>query len=308
MTTVTETDQEAQPETKSETKTAKKRAPTRTQYAKRIVTSLGDKGGTSKTFLVRKIAEIHLAANTPKLMLVDGDSTVGGLFKFYGERDAEGNVIEQSERGVQAFALNGTLDSRDTFVNRLLKRDSSLVVMDLPATSLSRLREITEDYDLVKVAANAGYRMTILAPITPYDDSILDLRDAIALIDPAAYETFKKLYAAKAAPTEFEAARTATRVDYLAIVNLGTGEDRTDFRLWDGADAFTRRLLAFVGGREIEMPRLRPRVAALLAHHRLGFKAGEESEHIDLADRSRLEKWNVAAEAALRGAGDLLGF
>jgi hypothetical protein len=63
--------------------------------------------------------------------------------------------------------------------------------------------------------------------------------------------------------------------DYLAIVNLGTGEDRTDFRLWDAPEAFTRRLLAFVGGREIG---------------------------------SRLEKWNVAAEAALRGAGDLLGF
>ena len=67
MTTVTETDQEAPPETKSETKTVKKRAPTRTQYGKRIVTSLGDKGGTSKTFLVRKIAEVHLAANTAKL-------------------------------------------------------------------------------------------------------------------------------------------------------------------------------------------------------------------------------------------------
>jgi hypothetical protein len=137
MTTVTETDQEAPPETKSATRTARKREPTRTPYGKRIVTSLGDKGGTSKTFLVRKIAEVHLAANTPKLMLVDGDSTVGGLFKFYGERDADGNVIEQSERGVQAFALNGTLDSRDTFVNRLLtKKDTNLVVMDLPATSL----------------------------------------------------------------------------------------------------------------------------------------------------------------------------
>ena len=209
---------------------------------------------------------------------------------------------------MQAFALNGTLDSRDTFVNRLLKKDSNLVVMDLPATSLSRLRQITEDYDLVKVAGNAGYRMTILAPITPYDDSILDLRDAIALIDPVAYEGFKTLYTAKATPAEFDAARTPTRVDYVAIVNLGLADDRTDFRLWDAPDAFTRRLLAFVGGREIEMPRLRPRVAALLACHRLGFAAGEHSEHIDLADRSRLEKWNVAAEAALRGAGDLLGF
>jgi hypothetical protein len=286
-----------------------KKKPRQTDLKKRLIMSLGNKGGTSKTFLIRKLAEIHLAANTEKLLLVDGDSTVGGLFRFYAERDGKGHVIEQGPRGVQAFALNGTLDSRDTFVNRLITKDANIIVMDLPATSLSRMKEITEDYDFIQVAEDAGYRVTIVSPITPYDDSILDLKDAIALIDPGLYASFEALYRPEASAEEREGSKVPSRVDYLAIVNLGLADDRTDFRLWDKPDAFTRRLHAFVGGRVIEMPRLRPRVAALLACYRLGFTQGERAdEHIDLADRSRLAKWNIAAEMALRGAGDLLGF
>jgi sigma54-dependent transcription regulator len=295
-------------DTKLTTNTDNTSEEKRIKFNKRIVTSLGDKGGTSKSFLVRKIAELHLAANTPKLMLVDGDSTVGSLFKFYGERDSHGNVVEQSARGVQAFGINGEIDARDAFINQLLQRDSNLVLMDLPATSLSRLRQMATDYDLVKVVGEAGYRMTIISPITPYDDSILDLRDAIALIDPTAFATFSRLSAAKASPAEFSAAQKPARVDYLAIVNLGLAEDRNDFTLWDSPDSFTRKLLGFVGGQEIEIPRLRPRIAALLAKHRLTFTNGERTEHIDLADRMRLEKWNLSAEAAMRTSNELLGF
>lgn len=110
-------------------------AATKGALKRRAITSLGDKGGSSKSFLVRKLAEMHLDAHTAGLMLVDGDQTVGALFKFYGERDADGAALmKQGPRGVQMFGLHGKVDARDRFVNDLLRRGADLVVADLPAT------------------------------------------------------------------------------------------------------------------------------------------------------------------------------
>jgi hypothetical protein len=278
---------------------------------KRAIMSLGDKGGSSKSFLVRKLGEMHLRANTPGLMLVDGDQTVGALFRFYAERDELDNPrSKQGARGVQMFGLHGKVDARDSFVNDLLRRGADLVITDLPATSLTKLREISEEYDFAQAVTDAGYRLTIVAPITPYDDTILDLQEAIALIDPEAFAAFEKVFDAKNADATAGAtaarAKLKTRADYVAVVNLGMAEDRHDFELWDAPDSFTRQLLAFVGGVEVEFPKLRPRIAAKLAKHRLSFAAGEAAEAISITDRSRLQKWNESAEVALRKAGDLL--
>jgi hypothetical protein len=43
---------------------------------KRLIISLGNKGGTGKSFLIRKLAELHMEAQTPNLLLVDGDASV----------------------------------------------------------------------------------------------------------------------------------------------------------------------------------------------------------------------------------------
>jgi hypothetical protein len=46
---------------------------------KRLIVTLGDKGGTGKSFLIRKIAEMHMEAQTPNLLLVDGDASVDSI-------------------------------------------------------------------------------------------------------------------------------------------------------------------------------------------------------------------------------------
>jgi hypothetical protein len=63
----------------------------------------------------------------------------------------------------------------------------------MPATSLRRQREISADYDFGDAVGAAGYRLSIVAPITPYDDSILDLQEAITLFDPELSATFDRL-------------------------------------------------------------------------------------------------------------------
>jgi hypothetical protein len=60
---------------------------------------------------------------------------------------------------------------------------------------------------------------------------------------------------------------------------------------------FTKELLHFVDGAEVEIPLLRPKVAAALQLHGLSFKGGETSERLAITDRSRLQRWNAAVEA-----------
>jgi hypothetical protein len=84
---------------------------------------------------------------------------------------------------------------------------------------------------------------------------------------------------------------TNLRADYVAILNLVSGE-RSDFEEWDAPGGFTKGLLHFVGGVEIEIPLLRPKVAAALQLHRLSFKGGENSECLAITDRSRRQRWS----------------
>lgn len=262
---------------------------------KRLVLSLGDKGGVGKSFIIRKLAEMHMEENAKRLLLVDCDGAVSSLYKFHG-----------GDRGpVEMFSLHGTVDERDQLVNDILRRGSDLVVADMPATSLTRLREMSVDYEFVEEVEAAGYRLTVVAPITPYEEPILDLQESIVLLDPTMFEAFERT---TASGTITEKTYAKPRADYVVIVNLGFAEDRDDFELWDAPDAMTRRLLEYVGGIELEIPKIRPRIAAKLQKYWLSFKAGETSEHFSITDRGRLHRWNEAVEKTMRSAGERLGF
>jgi Mrp family chromosome partitioning ATPase len=137
---------------------------------KRLIISLGDKGGVGKSFLIRKIAELHMESSTPNLLLVDGDASVSSIFKFH-----QNNVVP--------FNLHGSVDARDMFVNDLLRRGSDVVIADMPAASLSTLREMATEYNFADEVIRAGYRMTIVSPITPYDDPLLDFQEAVNLVE-----------------------------------------------------------------------------------------------------------------------------
>jgi hypothetical protein len=261
---------------------------------KRLIISLGDKGGVGKSFLIRKIAELHMESSTPNLLLVDGDASVSSIFKFHQDK-------------VVPFNLHGSVDARDMFVNDLLRRGSDLVIADMPAASLSTLREMATEYNFADEVVKAGYRMTVISPITPYDDPLLDFQEAVSLVDPYLFSVFNAETATKS-PDLAVRPKQKPQADYVAILNMIFSAERSDFVEWDAPGGFTKGLLNFVGGTEIEIPLLRPRVAAQLQLHRLSFRAGETSEHLAITDRGRLQRWNDAVDKALRGAGDKLGF
>jgi hypothetical protein len=294
-----------------------------------LIVSMGDKGGSSKSTLIRLIAERHMTLGTQGLCLADGDGSVNSLWWFH--------------QNAELFSFHGDLTERDKLVNRILRRREPLVIADMPAMAITKLREIADEYDFVDMVRTSGYRMTLVAPITPYREPTGDLQEVIRLFEPEAFAAFERTY--DSIPELVEASRVVadrestaaqideararltpigeqqidatlaaaapkeTRADYVAVVNLGMmAESRRDFRNWDAPEAFTRRLLKFVGGLEIEIPKLRVTIASTLHDARKTFKAGETFEYLELTDRGRLQKWNVAVDAALQSAGKRLGF
>lgn len=266
---------------------------------KRAILTLGNKGGSSKSFLARRIYELLTQTYTDGNLGIDGDSTVGHLTRFYGEHG-----------GIISFNLHDQkTDERERLTDEILTAATAArVVIDMPATSLTILTNMaSEGIHFAKSVSDAGYRLTVVAPITPYDDTIFDLQDAIALFDGDAKRTFEALADMHANETKLasEKKKLKTNADYVAVVNLGANaEDRDDFELWDSSD--TRKLVTFLGGSEIEFPRLRSRIAAKIARHRDRFVAASTAEYLKPADRSRLTQWIATSERALREAGALL--
>jgi hypothetical protein len=246
---------------------------------KRLVAFAKDKGGTGTSFIARLVGEQHAKRGTGAL-LMDGDGTTASLSKHFGlpRENPDEPSATNAANPVHTFALHGKERDRDKIAS-LLEADASTIVLDLPATALTVLRKIEAEAGWVGMIREHGFRPTIVASITPFEESIFDLRDAMELF--------------------------GTDADYIAVVNIGTAEERDDFTLWDTGT--TRKRLLAAGGFEVEFPRLKPRIAAALSKYKLTFEAGRTSEHLELMDRSRLAKWISLAETAIAPVADKLG-
>jgi hypothetical protein len=246
---------------------------------KRFTVFVKDKGGTGASTVARLLAEVHERRKTGSY-LVDGDGTTASLSKHFGRprENAANPSAANAGNPVHTFSLHGSERDRDTVAN-LLEIDAPSVMLDLPATSLTVMRKVELEYAWTTMLASHGWRATVFASITPFEESIFDLGDAMELF--------------------------GDRADYVAAVNLGLAEERGDFELWDNGE--TRKAFFASGGIELEFPRLKPRIAAALQKYQLTFEGGKTSKHLGLADRSRLTKWLSDAEAALAPAADHLG-
>jgi hypothetical protein len=255
-------------------------AETTTNIAtKRLVVFAKDKGGTGASFIARLVGEMHAKRGAGSL-LMDGDGTTASLSKHFGlpRENPDDPSAVNAANPVHTFALHGAERDRDKIAS-LLEADAKTIVLDLPATALTVLRKIEAEAGWVGMIREHGFRPTIVASITPFEESIFDLRDAMELF--------------------------GSEADYVAVVNLGTAEERDDFSLWDSGE--TRKRLLASGGFEVEFPRLKPRIAAVLSKYKLTFEAGATSAHLELMDRSRLAKWIHLAETAIAPISDKLG-
>lgn len=252
---------------------------------KRLIAYIGDKGGAGKSFGCTAHAEIlHRAGHKP--YLVDTDGEVGHLTRMFGERDADGKLLkDQSASGVRRFRFHADERDRIEFA-RILDEGHDLILVDLPAASVTLLRAVEEDYGFFRLAHESGYAVTLVVVVTPDEASLASVR-AAATLDPKA--------------------------DLVMVRNFGFGEP-DDFIVWDGsardeiAPAKGKAVFESRGGIDLAMPMLNRGTVALIGALKLsfGFAASPKSP-LHSGRRSQVAVWLAKVEREYSKAGGIMG-
>jgi hypothetical protein len=217
-------------------------------------------------------------------LLVDGDGTVGQLLQFYGERDEAGRLQEQTpDRGVMPFLMTGGVKDRDALIN-MLEYEKTVVLCDLPAGSITFIRQLEQDVGLFELVAQHGYRLTLVNVISPYRAATRTVSQMIEL--------------------------GGDRADYVVVENAWFG-DQEDYILWYGGDGVPvskgKVLLEQQQGLALRMPKLEGRTCALIDAYNLKYSTAKEDKRLTIADRSRVHRWLRAMDSELDKASEVLG-
>lgn len=252
---------------------------------KRFILVITDKGGTGKSVFARLLADRY-RRDDMKALLVDADGEVGQLFQHYAVLGADGEpVVQQPGEGVLTVGFNAGERQRDRLLE-MLDHDADLVLVDMPAGSLSELAELDRVSGFFDELGRAGYRPTFVNVLSPFRASTRTVRQMIVF--------------------------GGDRADYVAVVNRWFG-DAEDFYLWfgDGAEVAQssgRALLQEQGGIEIELPHLQAGVMVAVDEMMAPFTAAAaEGAPLRRAQRSRLIRWLQEADRQLDRAAPLLG-
>lgn len=250
---------------------------------KRWIMVASDKGGTGKSVFSRALAD-RLRRERVEALLVDGDGAVGQLLQFYGDRDDSKPVSKQSpSTGVMPFSMAGEVKDRDALVN-MLAYQREVVLCDLPAGSLTFLKQMEWELGVFELLTAQGYQTTLVNVISPFRASI---RTVIPMLDLG-----------------------RDRADYVVVENAWFGE-RDDYLLWYGDDGMPaskgKLLLEERQGITLRMPRLEGRTCALIDAYNLRYSAAREDPRLAIADRSRIHRWLKSMDSELDKAARLLG-
>lgn len=250
---------------------------------KRFVMVLTDKGGTGKSTMTRAIADRYQRDGVQAL-LVDGDGEVGQLYQFYCKVDADGNPVKQAPGdGVLTMHVTGEEKERDKLLS-MLDYDLPVVLVDMPAASLTALAKFDAEVGFFDELKRSGYRPTLINVLSPFQSSTRTVKQMMEMAGKDA--------------------------DYVAVINRWFGDDE-DFYMWLG-DAHNkpsagRVMLPEYGGIEIELPKLQAGV--MVAIDDLMLKFGDACEHSSLTrpQRSRLIRWMKDTDAELDKIADFIG-
>ncbi|MFX1716147.1 cobalamin biosynthesis protein CobQ [Paraburkholderia sp. A1RO-5L] len=250
---------------------------------KRFVMVCGDKGGTGKSLMTRALAD-RIRRDRHDALMIDGDGEVGNLFQFYAKLDDQGEpATDQLEEGVVPIRFTGPERERDQLLTAIdLQRP--LILADLPAASLTQLKQFDADTGFFGELARGGYRPTLVNVLSPFSASTRTVREMIEL--------------------------AGNQADYVVAINQWFG-DREDFFLWYG-NANTcanpgRAMLQESGGVEITLPNLQAGVLVAIDDLMLTFSDAREDTRLTTPQRSRLHRWMQALDTQLDDAAKYLG-
>lgn len=250
---------------------------------KHFVMVLTDKGGTGKSMLTRAIADRY-ARDGIKALLIDGDGEVGQLFQFYSKVDVAGNPVNQAAGdGVLTMRVTGEEKERDKLL-AMLDYDLPVVLVDMPAASLTALARMNTEVGFFDELKRSGYRATMINVLSPFQSSTRTVKQMIEL--------------------------SGKNADYVAVINRWFGDDE-DFYMWLGDTSNPpsqgREMLPAFGGIEIELPRLQTGVLVAMDDLMLTFSNACESAFLSRPQRSRLIRWMKDTDIQLDKISHLIG-
>lgn len=250
---------------------------------KRFVMVCGDKGGTGKSLMTRALAD-RIRRERRDALMIDGDGEVGNLFQFYARLNDQGEpTADQIDAGVVPIRFTGPERERDQLL-AAVELERALILADLPAASLTQLKQFDSDTGFFGELARSGYRPTLVNVLSPFSSSTRTVREMIEL--------------------------GGQQADYVVAINQWFG-DREDFFMWYGnANTSTnpgQAMMREYGGVEITLPKLQAGVLVAIDDLMLTFSSAREDKRLTTPQRSRLYRWMQALDAQLDEVTEYLG-
>lgn len=229
------------------------------QQTKRLIMVLSDKGGTGKSLFTRGLADYlirHQLINS--VLLVDGDGEVGQLLQFYKDAGVISAQIMDEKY-------------RDEFMD-ILESQKPLIIVDLPAASISNLAKLDKEINFFQVVKNCGYQLTLCNVMSPFKASVRSVKAMIEL--------------------------AGTGANYVVIKNHFFGDD-SDFHLYESGRG--KKALVKHSGLEVSMPKISTGVLAELDAKNLPFCQAVDDVQLKLAYRCRVNQWLKEFDAQIQG-------
>lgn len=244
---------------------------------KRIILTLGGKGGTGKTLFNRALY-YSLIKEGVKCSGFDAD-VENPEFAGYHPLSDDKTGSTKSSKAVPEVKLLNFLDVKaaKTLFTDIESQKQDTVLIDLPGASSKDTRQLLKTFNIFKLAADLGYRLT-LATVLNIDYNTINSLDRMQ---------------------EF----CGANADYVAVKSQFWGQYGNNFERWLKSD--TRAQFLKYKGIEIELPILELSVFDVIHEMNLSFF---EIDKLPFGDRILADSFLARTLPELQRAGEYLGF
>jgi hypothetical protein len=229
-----------------------------------ITTVVSQKGGCGKSFKTRCLAQVGRFWGH-EVAVFDGDAQIGSTHRALGA-------------GRYSLRLDG---QREELLNSLATGATTLV-HDLPGGALLDMAKVVDGgsdgrFDtMLSTVAAYGYSLTLLHLVTPELSTMYSVGQ------------YLKAFGADAR--------------HVAVLNRAFGADDDDFAVWFSSR--TRKELLALGGREMNLPTLKPSVLTKLDSLYLPITVNVPHPKLTVAEGGNLLAFRKAYEAELNTVAD----
>ncbi len=249
------------------------------EQLKRLIFVYGDKGGVGKSAFARLLLDIYRSLSIP-CKAIDSDTSNADLYRCYKRigsgmqtlPDDEPDAVERVD-----FTVRGEAD----YLIDSLGDYNELILVDLPARSRDAFTTFIQELDLLNVATESGYRVTIVHVLGKTRSSVSALKEVVELCGDSA--------------------------DYVVVKNLLFGEPHT-FTRYDASQT-RKKVIEQLGGIELNMQEMFWTSWDVIEDNDLPFRWAVDAEKTILqrSQRTRAYRWLVDMETEVRNASAFFG-